>query len=139
MSLNFKSGLTATVTVNGTELPIKNWNVDPGMRIAGTDNSLSGGFILRAGSGGKTATVSFVTDFDLDSNPFAAPINLVIGTKLTNLKCYINGTAGLFWNFPSVVVSATPQGVQHEGTDMVNVSVTCVSDGTFAYPGAITP
>lgn len=135
----YHSGLTGTVTVNGTELPIKNWNVDPSVRIAMTDNSKSGGFMLREGSGGKTADYSFLTDFDFDSNPFAAPTNLVIGTKLTNVKLYLNGTSGLFWNFPSSVVSRTPQGLQHDGTDMQNALINCQSDGTFAYPGAITP
>lgn len=137
--MTFHSGLTGTVTVNGTELPIKNWSVNPDVREAATDNSKSGGFILRESSGGKTCQFSFQHDFDFDANPFASPINLVIGQKITNTKLFLNGTAGLFWNFPSAVVRSTPMNLQHSGTDMLDSTTTCDSDGTFAYPGAITP
>ncbi len=137
--MTFHSGLTGTATINGTEVPLKDWTADPGIRVAETDNSKSASFMLREASGGKTCAFSFLIDFDFDANPFAAPLNLVIGTKIVQVKLFLNGTSGLFWLFPSAVVAATPQGLNHSGTDMINVRVNCVNDGTFSYPGGVTP
>lgn len=137
--MTFHSGFDGKVTVNGTELPITEWSVNPGVRIAETDNSKSGGFMLRESSGGKTADFSINADLDFDANLFGAPTSIVIGTKLTNVKLLLNGLSGLFWLFPSAVVVSTPQTVTHSGTNMVSVQINGRSDGTFSYPGGTTP
>lgn len=134
------SGKDGTVTVNGTELPITNWRVDPNIRVAETDNSLSGGFLLVATSNGKMATVSFDVDIDTASNPFAPAINLMIGKTLTNLKLHIDGSGGsLFYLFPSFLVTNTPESLARNQTTMANVTVTGRNNGTFSYPGSYTP
>jgi hypothetical protein len=137
--MTFHSGFNGKATINGNEVPITLWSVNPGVRVAATDNSMSGGFMLREASGGKTASYTITLDHDFDANPFATPYGLVIGSKITNVKLFLNGTAGLFWNFPSSVVTSTPQQAQHSGTDMIGVTVNCDSDGSFDLPGAITP
>lgn len=135
----YHSGQTGTAMIGGNEVPLKNWNVNPGNRIASTDNSKSGGFVLRESSGGKTAQFGFQIDYDFDASPFSAPTTLVIGQKITNVKLYLHGTAGDYWNFPSAVIETTPMNLQHTGTDMVDVTITCQSDGTFTYPGGTVP
>lgn len=137
--MTFHSGFLGKATINGNEVPITLWNVNPGVRVAQTDNSMSGGFMLRESSGGKTASFTITIDYDFDANPFATPYGLVIGAKITNVKLYLNDTTGVFWNFPSAVVTTTPQQAQHSGTDMIGVQINCDSDGTFSYPGAVTP
>jgi hypothetical protein len=118
MALNFKSGFTGTATINGTEVPLKDWTVDPAIRVAETENSLSGGFVLADFSGGKRCTFSFLIDFDYDANPYGAPLALRINQTIVQVKLFLNGTAGIFWLFPSALVVGTPQGHRaHERGD----------------------
>ena len=51
-------------------------------------------------------------DQDFDANPFQTPFDFSIGTELTNVRCYLNGTSGIYWHFPSAVVVSTPQSAQ---------------------------
>jgi hypothetical protein len=139
MALNFKSGFTGTATINGTEVPLKDWTVDPAIRIAETENSLSGGFVLADFSGGKRCTFSFLIDFDYDANPYGAPLALRINQTIVQVKLFLNGTAGIFWLFPSALVVGTPQGIAHTSAEMVNARINCMATGTFSYPGGVAP
>lgn len=133
------SGFTGAATINGTEVPITAWTVNADIRFATTDNSLSGGFELVEASGGKRATFTINVDYDFDASPFGAPTSIVIGTTLTNVKLFLRGTAGAFFLFPSAVVTGTPMTVDHSGTNMISVQVAGRSNGTWSYPGGITP
>lgn len=133
------SGFGGTVTISGTEVPLKAWNVTADIRIATTENSLSGAFELAEPSGGKKATGTINIDVDFDSSPYGAPTNLIIGATLTNLKLFQRFTSGPFYLFPVAIVTNTAEGPDHTGTNMQNLVVSFRNNGTFSYPGSITP
>lgn len=133
MSYNPRSGISGTATVNGTELPITDWSVNPSATILQFVNSLTGKHAKKA-STFEDATFSFSFDWDDSNNPFAAPLTIVQGSTITNVKLLLDGPSGsLYWNFPSAIVVSTPQSMQRAGK--ITTSVNCTADGTFAAPG----
>src|SRR3954462_5048285 len=100
--MTFKSGLKATCTINGTEIPLINWSVRPAVTIQEFRNSKTGRVPKREATFvDLSGTVSY--DFDFDANPFST-LNVVPGQKITNLKLYLNGTSGLFHSLPSAII-----------------------------------
>ena len=134
--MTFHSGKDGKTTVNGNEVPITDWSVDPMATLVDFKNSKTGLFPKREATF-RDATVSLGIDFDFDANPFAAPISITPGTTLTNTKLYLNGLAGLFHNFASLVVEGTPQQLSVEGKIITRVN--CRVDGTFSLAGGVTP
>lgn len=129
--MTFNSGYKGTATIGGNEVPLINWSVSPTADMVKFMNSKSGGYVLREATF-KDCTVSFEIDYDFDANPFAAPTNITVGVELTNVRLYLNGTSGSYWNFPKLKVIGTPQQLQVTGK--ITTKVNCAINGTFAYP-----
>lgn len=138
MADNWKSGRTGTATINGNEVALVNWNVNPTSEIVRFKNSRSGRF-PKTESTFFDATVSFSIDYDFDAGIFESPTSVTPGTVLTNVKLFLTGgTSGTkYHNFPLLVVQGTPQSLQIDGK--IATSVNCVADGTYSLAGGITP
>jgi hypothetical protein len=130
--MTFHSGTTATAKVGATELPVVSWNVDPSVEIQRFINSLTGNFAQKEATF-KDARFTLVLDYDFEASPFAATPNLTIGTKVTNVKLYLDGPSGTkFWSFPSAVVVSTPQSNEVAGKPVTTINLE--NDGTFSAP-----
>ena len=134
---NYLAGITATATLNGTELSVTGWSVTPNATILEFINSKTG---LHPVLMSTIMRLRFTLGFDYDTNnqPFAAPLSIVVGSTLTNVKLFLDGTGGSnFWNIPSALVASTPQSVAREGK--IHTSIECAASGQFAAPaGAMT-
>jgi hypothetical protein len=135
MADNFKSGINGKATVNGTELAIINWNTEATVEKVEFKNSRTGTTAKKELTY-RDVRFSMEVDIDLDANPFAAPLNVRAGTKLTNVRLFINGLTGLGWTFPSAVVMGTPQRLEVAGK--VITTFNCENDGPYGEPG-VTP
>lgn len=128
----FHSGKGGTATVNGTELAVTDWSVDPSTEIARFRNSKTGNFTKKETTF-KEATLTITVDYDFDANPFSS---LPLGTTVTNVKLYLQGGgaggSGGFWDFPSAIVVSTPQSVAVNGN--IQTSFNLENDGTFSAP-----
>jgi hypothetical protein len=132
----FHSGFYGTAAVNGTELPIVKWEVQPIVQLTQFRNSRSGGFIIREATF-QDCAVEIDVDFDFGNNPFASPLSLTVGTTLSNVRLYLyQSTAGAmdgpFWNFSSLIVDGTPQQLVVSGN--ITTKIQCKGSGAFAYP-----
>lgn len=124
----FHAGNQGTATVNGVELSVTDWSVNPAVELARFRNSKTAGF-TRKEKTWSDATFSITVDFDFDLNPFAT---LPLGTTVTNVRLYIRGTSSQFWSFPSAVVVSTPQSVNVDGK--IQTSFSLENDGSFVAP-----
>lgn len=135
MADNYKSGVHATVTINGTEVPITSWAVDPTAEIVRFRNSKLNANTKKE-STFKDVTIAVEMDFDFDGSPFASPISLAEGSKVTNLKCWCegggSGGSGAFWLFPSAIVVGTPMRAEIEGK--ITISANFENDGVYTRP-----
>lgn len=123
-------------------LTVKSWTVTPQVDEIDTTNAEgSGNYECIGGIRKATVTIEFDTDaaqnhFDLATT--ASNTGFRPGTIVASLKLYWQNTAGPFWDFPTALVTTTP--------NMSNVkesnknTVTLVGTGTFTYPtGTFTP
>lgn len=134
MSYSPRSGLLGTVTVNGTELPITNWSTSPTAQVIPFVNSLSGGHPNKLGGITDGGMFSFSYDWDDNNTPFSAPLSLRVGQTITNVKLFIDGSAGSrFKSIPSAIVVGTPLGVEVAGK--ISGSVVATVDGKWAEIG----
>jgi hypothetical protein len=135
--MSYHSGRTATATINGNEPPVVSWRVNPTVGRQEFRNSKTGRFPMREATFFDISG-SIAIDYDDAASPFAAPFNIVVGTIITNLKCYIyNSTSGPFWNIPSALVTSTPNEITVDGRNAL--SFDWEVNGSFQYPGGITP
>lgn len=137
--MTFHSGKYGAVTINGIEIPIKNWTFRATGPMARFVNSLLNGFKGAEPAAGKEGNFTFQVSRDFDSNSFGPPTSLIIHQQMTNVKLYEHGTSGPYYNIPSSYISDTNQSVAIMGTDEIGYGVSAVVDGTFAYPGGYTP
>lgn len=133
--MTFHSGQNGSATVGAIALPLVAWQVRPTAKVVEFRNSKTGQFIRRA-SAFKDAAVVLDIDYDFDANPFATP-GLVAGATLAQVKLFVNGVAGDYWHFPSLVVDGSPQALDVRGRFITRV--TCKVDGPFGYPGSPVP
>lgn len=129
--MTFLAGNTGTATFNGVEVPVTGWNVNPSVDVVRFANSKTSGFRKKQTTY-KDATFSVDMDYDFDSSPFAVSPGLTLGAVLTNVKLFLNGTSGKFWNFPSAICVSTPQRLDNEGK--ITTSANFEADGTFSPP-----
>lgn len=129
-----RTGLLGTVTLNGTELPITNWNTAPTAVVVPFVNSLSGGHPKKLPTITDGGMVSFGYDWDDTNNPFGTPLSIRVGTILTNVKLYIDGSSGTrYKSAPSVIVVGTPLSVEVAGK--ISGSIVGTIDGQWAEIG----
>lgn len=125
------SGKSAKVRVNNTAHYAEEWDVEPEADLLDANSFEGGGYKdYIAGLFGAGFTVRGW--YDAGANPFDAPMNIQIGTVLTNVKIYVNDTTGPFWNFPKAIVATTPHKANVKGR--VELSFTAKGKGTFSYP-----
>lgn len=111
-----RTGKDGTVTINGTELPITNWNTAPTAVVVPFVNSLSGGHPRKLPTITDGGMVSFSYDWDDTNNCFGAPLSVRVGMILTNVRLYIDGSAGSrYKSVPSLIVVGTPLSVEVPG------------------------
>lgn len=139
MSFTPRSGFTGTAVItspgaSAVELPIVGWTVGASIEVLSYKNSLTGNHSSKATTY-SDSTFSLNYDWDDSNQPFASgTLNIVPGTVLTNVKLLLDGTAGTrFWNYPSAIVTGTPQSVVREGK--ITGSIQCVANGQWAAPG----
>lgn len=149
MANNFHSGKYGTGTVNGVEIPLISWDVEPTVDIVRFLNSKTGSYPKREATF-YDASVTLVFDLDFDAYPFATPINLIPG-QIVTAKLYMRQTAnsalnGDFWQFPKtgldtssngLVVQSAPMSLNVDGK--IGTSVSCLITGAFAWPTGISP
>lgn len=135
--MTFHSGNQGTATINGVELPVTAWSTTPAVDIIRFANSKTGGFRKKEATY-KDADFTIEVDYDFDANPFAVAPGLTVGTVVTNIKLFLRGspigapTAQPYWNFPSAIVTTTPQRLENEGK--ITTSFSFTADGTFSPP-----
>jgi hypothetical protein len=135
MSIQFHSGAMGTATINGTEVPLLSWKVEPHAEVVTFKNSKTGAYPQREATF-KDARVELALDLDFDNYPFASPPGILIGATLTNVQLYLHGASGDYWLFPSLIVETNPMDVVIDGR--VGTHFTAVPNGTFSYPTGIT-
>lgn len=131
--MTFHSGKESTATVAGTELPTTEWSVDPSIDIQRFLNSKTDDYAVKEGTF-KDCPFTISCDYDFDANPFQAPTAITIGTILTNVRLYVNGTSGDYWHFPSAIVVSTPMTTGTESKPTLTFN--CENSGQFGYPGS---
>jgi len=128
---DFRSGKTGTATINGTELAVTDWSVTPGVEIVRFRNSRTGTYDQKEGTfRDASGTISF--DYDFDQSPWGAPLSLEEGDTVTNVRLYLNGTSGPYWEFPSAVITGTPQSLSTAGK--ITTSINFENSGVFTRP-----
>lgn len=130
--MTFHSGIQSTAKVADVELPTTKWNVDPKVEIVEFKNSKTGTFAQKEATY-QDCPFTIEVDYDFDANPFGVTPGLKVGTVLTDVKLYLRGTAGDYWDFPTSIVVGTPQSVESEGK--VTTTINCTNSGPYGYPG----
>lgn len=128
---NFFSGKNGKVTVNGTELLITGWKVEPEAErhdVTHTGSSGFGNIITSI----KRAKFTIEMNWNAQQNPLDDPPNLVEGATITNVKCYLDGLTSPFWLFSSAKVLTNP--VESKVGDVTKITVNCESDGSYTRP-----
>jgi hypothetical protein len=127
-----RSAKNASVRVNGVVHYATQWDCTPDADELPTDNFEGNGF-KQLITGLIGCEVKVEGWFDCSANPYDAPLSLVPGQVLVNLKLYLNTVAGPFWLFPSFQVLTAPMsGVQVKG--LLPFSFSGKANGTFLSP-----
>lgn len=133
----YHSGFFGTAAVNGVELSVISWSVNPTSDIVVFKNSKTGRYPYREPTYIDVSNISIAVDYDFTQNPYQSPLTIQVGTTLASVNLYMHQTAagslnGPFWGFTSVVVVTTPQDLQVDGK--IGTSFTCAINGPFTYP-----
>lgn len=123
---------------NGTELCITEWSLQEIAEEDDTTNSCSAGYDEYE-YGNVHLEGSITADWDADYNSIASVPNLRAGTKITDVKLYINATSGSgnedgpYSHMPSCGINNVSITVPAKG----KVSYTCnvKSDGEYTFAG----
>lgn len=140
--MSYHAGIGGTVTINGTELALTRWSVNPSATIVAFMNSKTGKFAKKQ-STFEDCDFSFSIDYDDAANAFAAPLTLAPGQTITQVKLFLDNTAvglppnGEYWHFPSAIIQRTPQTLEVVGR--IETTIDCTSDGTYGTPGNPVP
>lgn len=131
---SYLTGKNGTATLNGTELSVTGWNVNPSSDLQDFRNSKTGNHSQISPTFDEGGLISIDYDITPTDNPYVAPLSLRPGANITNVRLYIDGSGGsLYWQFPSIYVQSMPQSVSVPGR-IVNRIVARV-DGAYAPPG----
>jgi hypothetical protein len=138
MADNFKSGRTGTAMINGNEVALTRWRINPTTETVRFRNSHTSKF-SKVEQTFYELTGTIEVDYDQDAPLSGSPTNVVVGALLTNVKLITaGGTAGTnFWLIPSALVTSTPQELVIDGK--TTTSFDFINNGTFSYPGGAVP
>lgn len=127
-----KSAKNAQVRIGSATHFATSWDVNPSAEELETSNFEGVGYTDRI-AGLIDCEVTVEGWFDTSANPFDSPLSLAAGNVITNLKLYLNTTAGPFWLFPSFQILTSPMtGVQVKG--LLPFKFTGKNKGIFSAP-----
>ncbi len=109
----------------------KKWEVRPQITDLDSTCSEDGGH-YNGEMGIDKAEVSIEFDFDGNANCYDAPLNLIPGTKLANVKLFLNDLSGPFWLFAQLNCLETPQ--TGDVKQLLGNTFRGVGSGVFVYP-----
>lgn len=112
-SLTTLSGFTATITVNGTEIPAKRWSITYMVEEAIEKNSMSGAYGISLFTySNANITFEVARNFAGGQNPWAAPINLLPGTFISTASFLESQSARGNLDANGRVITATNVAIQ---------------------------
>jgi hypothetical protein len=130
-------GKTSLFSVNATTIHSKGWTVDDTGEELRSDNTFDAGFSNRI-TGTNDLKVTIETDWDASANPLDGPPALAVGTVLTTVKLYLQGTSSPFWLLPSAIVLSSPMESKVGGIGKITFNI--ANKGTYTRPtGTFTP
>jgi len=133
--MTLHSGVASTATLNGTELPTTRWSLEASAEIVRFRNSKTDKFSQKEATY-TDARGTIDADYDFDGSPFGAPVSIVAGMKITNVKLWTQGGgsagSGPAWTLPSAIVTGVTMNAETEGK--ITLSIAFENDGTFTGP-----
>lgn len=123
------AGKNGKVTVAGTELSITKWEVEDKTEKVDRTNSQTGGY-KKSASSVKSATGTISCHWDGAANPMDSP-GIYAGAEVA-IKCYLSGTSGPHYDFPTALVESSKMSVEIEGG--VDIEFSFDANGTFTRP-----
>jgi len=125
------SAKNAKVRIGSYVLTAKVWRVDPKGDAYDITNFEGGGY-ADWGSGILEAEFTVEGDWDSANDPYTNPPNLNVGTVISTVNLYTNGTSSASWNFPTALIIATPQNAEVRG--YISFAFTAKAKGSFTSP-----
>jgi hypothetical protein len=137
MAQDYYHGKTSYFSVGGTTIHSGGWTVEPTGEEQRTDNTADAGYSNRITST-KDIKAVIEMNWDASANPLDGPPALTIGTVLTTVKLYLQGTSGPYWLLPSAIVLSTPMESKVGGVGRITFNI--ANKGTFTPPtGTFVP
>lgn len=122
------SAKNAKVRIGATVVVAKQWDVEPQVDELDVTNFESGGFHEVIG-GIKKITVNI----QLDDNGLENIYDVIqAGSTATNVKLYLNDTAGPFWNIPYLFINRMPQRADVKAA--MSDTIQGTGTATWSYP-----
>ena len=135
------AGPRGRTQVNGNNLNAGEWSVDPKADMVDVtsfeDVAVQDGNTYQTNLDGKrSASFSFKMYFDgTAGNDPHISLGIVPGAKLGNTKLFVDKRVnGRCWSFPFAMVVGTPTSARVAGSNAIEVTVNCVSQGYFTPP-----
>lgn len=140
---SFTAGFHSKVRIDSSVYTAQRWNVrdtTPDGDVTNTEGvngnpsavSTTEGFAAAIPLVSKAeATVTNAT-FDALESPWAAPRSVTSGLYLINLSIFLNELTGLFWFFPSFLVTESSQDADVQG--LMPITFRGRSDGFYSTP-----
>lgn len=128
---NYFVGKDGKATVAGVDVNVEGWSVDPTADehdVTSTRTAGFGGVI----TGVKRCKGVLTMSFDAAANPLDNPPALAIGTTVTSVKLYLNGTSNPYWDLPIIKVTGNP--MESKVADVTKITINWTADGTFTDP-----
>jgi hypothetical protein len=121
----------AVVRIGGNTYAARTWTVNTTAEtLDGMSMEDNGAEHPVAGPVALEVTITSLTD--LSQNPYAAPLNLVAGATLTDVRLYQSGTTSGYWSIPTAYVAASSQTA--DARALMAGSVTLRAVGTWTPP-----
>lgn len=125
------SAKNASVRINTNVLVASKWQVTPEAALLDSSNFEGGGYEDQI-AGLRKCSFTVEGWYDGANNMHDAPLTLVDGQTLLNVKLYTNTVGGPFWFFASAIVSGIP--ITADVHEKILYSFTAKAKGAFVYP-----
>ena len=125
-------GKIGRADVGATTLEITGWSFEPTVEELDSTHTGSAGY-GKVEDGVKRATLQISANWDADAHPTADPPNLVVGTKVSNIKLFLGDPADSnYVDIPSAMVTSKP--VSSDTGSLVTWQCNLRVDGTWTEP-----
>lgn len=133
------SAKNARVEINGAIFANMDWEVDPTTEWLDRSNAEDGGFGTQVADF-FDANVTVEGFWDAGNIPHVAPLGIVAGVNVLNVKLYIDfvNLPDLFWLFPIFSIKTAPASAKVKG-GMIKQRMEGKNYGTFSYPSLGAP